>query len=261
MLRALSWPFDLADRAVMWFVRHVPGTLVAMTIFGLYPGLGLILPLWFGWPRIWLIDANVIGVSFGFVLVLAWFLGLAESTKKLRVDDQTANLRMLSGDEFEWLVGTLFERDGWKVTHTGKQDSYDGNIDLELTKGREHKVVQCKAWQKWQVDVDDVRAFGGTLLRKSLPGEAGIFVTLSDFTRWARKEARETGLRLIDGTELIAMMDKTRRSEPCPICHQPMRLGRSAYGWWFRCVQPGCKGKRDVGSDAGRAVGFLTESH
>ena len=39
-----------------------------------------------------------------------------------------------------------------------------------------------------------------------------------------------------------------------------MLLGRSSRGWWFRCVTPGCGGKRDLGRNPGRAVELLTEN-
>src|SRR6185437_1988130 len=99
----------------------------------------------------------------------------------------------------------------------------------------------------------------GTLLRRSLPRQSGIFVTLSEFSPDARKEAGEMGIEVIDRVGLLTRMDKVRRRELCEVCHSPMRLARSQYGWWFRCVTPGCNGKRDLGPDA-RAIELLTQA-
>jgi hypothetical protein len=90
--------------------------------------------------------------------------------------------------------------------------------------------------------------------------DAGIFVTLSRFTPQAREEGRQMGLTLVTGRELEERRQRVRRSEPCPLCGEPMRLDRSRYGWWFRCVSSGCKGKRDLASEPGRAVELLTQT-
>jgi hypothetical protein len=60
----------------------------------------------------------------------------------------------------------------------------------------------------WLVGVDGVRGFAGTLLREGLPGSAGIFVTLSDFTKPARSEARATGIALVDNRDLNDRIEK-----------------------------------------------------
>src|SRR5438445_343689 len=58
---------------------------------------------------------------------------------------------------------------------------------------------------------------------------------------------------------LAERIDKVRRPQPCPICGQPMQLDRSPHGWWLRCVAAGCRGKRDLGAEPGRAVELLTQ--
>jgi ssDNA-binding Zn-finger/Zn-ribbon topoisomerase 1 len=96
-------------------------------------------------------------------------------------------------------------------------------------------------------------------MREGLPGSAGIFVTLSDFTEQARLEAETIGITLIDKPDLHARIEKARRIDPCPVCAAPMVFDRSARGWWLRCVAPNCSGKRDLSGDPGRAVEFLTQ--
>ena len=60
-------------------------------------------------------------------------------------------------------MGEIFRREGYEV-ETGSQEHPDGNIDLVITKGAKRTVVQCKRWQSWDVGVDEIRKFAGTLL-------------------------------------------------------------------------------------------------
>ena len=150
-------------------------------------------------------------------------------------------------------------REGYQVTETGSQNHGDGNIDLVLTKHGHRSIVQCKRWQAWNVGVDEVREFAGTLFREHLGPEAGMFVTLSNFTVQARDEAAETGIVLVDGEQLEARWSKVRRTEPCPTCSSPMLVDKSLHGWWLRCVSPGCGGKRDLAGQPGRAIELLTK--
>jgi hypothetical protein len=262
MVRWLNGMLDVAavwiDRAVSALVNRVPAWVVGVIVLAFYPGFGLLLPIALGWSGYWLLGVNFLGVFVAFVLGLGWLGPELQAARRRDLLDWSSDLRNVSGEEFEWLVGEVFQREGWNVNLTGKQEHGDGNIDLELTRGHDHKIVQCKAWQSWRVGVKEIRGFGGTLLRKSLPGEAGIFVTIADVSQDARKEAEEMRIELIDRAGLLTRMDRIRRRELCDTCHSPMRLARSQYGWWFRCVTPGCSGKRDLGPDA-RAIEFLTE--
>jgi hypothetical protein len=153
----------------------------------------------------------------------------------------------------------VLRREGWSVTQRGRQQQPDGNVDLEIRRAGERRIVQAKRWQSWLVGVDEIRAFAGTLVRESLPPEAGIFVTLSDFGDQARSEAKTIGIELVDGRDLYARAEKVRRPVLCVICSGRMVLDRSVHGWWYRCVTVGCAGKLDLGSDPVRALALLNE--
>jgi hypothetical protein len=256
----VAWLTDLFERAVLGLVTRVSGRTVVVLAILLYPGAGLVLPLALHWSAGQLVEANVLGTTLAGVISLGWLSVQVEAAKRRHLVEWTSDLRLLSAEEFEWLVGETFRREGWKVRQTGRQDAPDGNIDLELNREGQRKIVQCKRWESWQVKVDEIREFEGTLLGEGLPGTAGIYVTLSDFTEQARSEARRTGLTLLDGRGLYSKVEKARRPELCPTCHQPMRLDRSPRGWWLRCIAPGCSGKRDLGNEPGRAIDLLTQS-
>jgi HJR/Mrr/RecB family endonuclease len=247
------------DHALIPFVTRVPGLVVAAVALLFYPGIGLVLPLVLGWPTNWLISINLIGVTAAALLSIGYLVVLVQAKDRRHLLEWTTDLRLLTAAEFEYLVGELFRREGWNVAETGRQDGPDGNIDLVLTRGRKRRIVQCKRWTSWLVGVKEVRAFAGTLMSEGASGKDGIFVTLSNFTEQAEEEAKRTGIALLDGADLLSRVEKVRRQEPCPICDRPMLFDRSSRGWWFRCVTEGCAGKRDLGTEAGRAIELLTQ--
>ena len=257
-MRAVTKIDELLERLILGVATRASGRSVVLIDLVLYAGVGLLLPLALDWPVPYLISANVIGTLLAATVTLAWFAVRVQAHDRRNLVQWTTDLRLLDAAEFEWLVGELLRREGWKVEETGRHGAPDGNVDLRVTKEGQRRVVQCKRWTSWLVGVDDVRAFAGTLLREGLAGSDGIFVTLSDFTEQARDEAKRTGLTLIDNRDLYARVERARRSEPCPKCQAPMVLDRSQHGWWFRCVAPGCPGKRDLGRDPARAVELMT---
>lgn len=251
---------EVFEHAVLGVVTRIPGRAVAALALLFYPGLGLALPLALRWPMNWLFSANLIGAAFAAVVGIGWLGFELINRDRRHLLDWTTDLRRLDAEEFEWLVGEMFQREGWRVRETGRQDRPDGNIDLELERAGERRIVQCKRWESWRVGVDVVRELGGTLMREGLPGTAGTLVTLSDFHRQARDEARTIGVQLVNGRDLHARLERVRRAEPCPLCTAPMLLDRSVRGWWFRCVASPCKGKLDLANDPGRARAYLTTS-
>jgi HJR/Mrr/RecB family endonuclease len=248
---------DRILRSVKFLINHVSGWTVVLTVVMLYPGLGLLLPVFLGLSKLYLIELNTVGVVLAMVLGIGWIDIQLEATKRQRLLEWTSNLRLLDSKEFEWLVGEMFRREGWNVQETGQSDGPDGNIDLIVAKGSERSIVQCKRWESWVVGVDEIRKFAGTLMRENLPASSGIYVTLSSFGKQAREEAEQIGIELVDSTQLLARIEKVKKTEQCPLCHSPMILDHSIHGWWFRCVTAGCKGKRDLGRDSGRALDFL----
>jgi restriction system protein len=248
---------SVVDRAMLAFVSRISGWEALAIAVALYGGIGLAMPLGLSMPTYGLVYFNAFGTVVAAVILLGWLLVRIAAGERRNLLEWTTDLRRLNFKEFEWLVGEVFRREGWIVRETGRDDGPDGNIDLELLQGGQRKIVQCKRWTAQSVGVDEIRRFLGTLMREKLPGGSGIFVTLSDFTDQARREALQSGIVLVDNRELFSLIEKVRRAEPCSTCGAPMILGKSQYGWWFRCKEKGCTGKRDLGADAGRAVDLL----
>jgi restriction system protein len=255
----MSKPDDFFERILWAVVTRISGFTAAALALLLYAGGGLALPLALHWPVPALVIANIAGTMLAGFVILSWLAVQVQAARRRHLIEWTTDLRLLNAEEFEWLVGEVFRREGWEVRETGSQDSQDGNVDLELARDGQRMIVQCKRWASWLVGVNEVRKFAGTLMREGLAGSNGIFVTLSDFTEQARAEAQTIGITLVDNHDLYSRIEKVRRAEPCDVCQEPMILARSPRGWWLRCVAVGCQGKRDLGRDPGRAVDLLTQ--
>jgi restriction system protein len=235
------------------------GPALAATV---YAGIGLVIPLSLGGDTVGLVCANVIGVSLGWSILLAWALGLRQAAERRLLVELTTDLRNLSPKQFEWLVGEVLRREDWEIQETGRHDGPDGNIDLLAQRRGQTLVVQCKRWRSWNVGVAEVRELAGTVSAEGLPHGAGMLVTLSDFTPDAVAEAQRTAVSLVNGRDLLARIEGVRRPEHCADCGTAMVLDHSLHEWWLRCPRygEGCKGKRDLAADPGAVMSLLLES-
>jgi len=238
-------------------VGRLPPLVGAGVALGVYVVLGVALPLALNAGRLGFILWGFLGASWGTVILLAALFAAKQASDRRRLIEWTSDLRKLDATEFEWLVGELLRREGWKVTETGRVDGPDGNVDLRAAQDQRVLVVQCKRWAAKPVGVDEVRKLAGTASGER-SGAAAVLATLSNFTEAAMREGKRLQVQLVGGDALLGRIDRVRRSEACPLCATPMVLERSARGWWLRCPRfPACSGKRDLASEPGAAVDLL----
>jgi restriction endonuclease Mrr len=171
------------------------------------------------------------GVPVAWTITLEWLFPRTEATHRRHLLEWTTDLRRLSAQEFEWIVGEVLRRESWNVTETGREAAADGNVDLRLRRGSRQMLAQCKRWSSTPVGIDEVRKLAGTLMREGLPGNAGILVTLSHFTGPAQIEAKKLGIDLIDNAAFVRRLEQVRRPEPGPICATSTVLDKSTRGW------------------------------
>jgi restriction system protein len=114
-------------------------------------------------------------------------------------------LRNMNWRDFELLVGEAFRMQGFAVKER-RAAGADGGIDLELQKGSETFLVQCKHWRAYKVPVTVVRELYGVMAARGAAG--GFAVTSGVFTRDARDFANGQNIDLIDGAALTAMIEK-----------------------------------------------------
>lgn len=185
----------------------------------------------------------------------------------------TGVLDGMSWQAFEMLVGEGFRQQGYQVAETGGGGA-DGGVDLELTKGGERFLVQCKQWRAMKVGVEVVRDLYGVMAARGATG--GFVVTSGRFTEDATQFARGRNVQLIDGPKLQALIrqgkasparadkpqagraatsameeSKTELDSPtCPLCSKPMvrRLAKqgpnAGNAFWGCSAYPGCRGTR-----------------
>jgi len=179
-------------------------------------------------------------------------------------------IRDLSWQEFEFLLGEAFRRQGYLVEQQGGSQP-DGGVDIRLHKNAVCTLVQCKHWRTQQVGVKIVRELLGVVVSER--AKEGIVVTSGTFTNEAIEFAQRNPIRLIDGNELerlILEVQPTARTRPlptpvlpeklapvpsiphCPRCQSPMvkrtaKKGANTGTEFWGCPRyPGCAGTRNL---------------
>jgi restriction system protein len=121
--------------------------------------------------------------------------------------NEATNLVDLTPVAFEYLITNLFNKMGFDAYPT--QRTKDGGIDCiayykEPVVGGKY-VIQAKCWTR-PVQVDAVRDLFGAMDHER--ANKGILVTTSTFTRGCHKFAEGKPLQLIDGSNLLALIEK-----------------------------------------------------
>jgi len=124
------------------------------------------------------------------------------------------DLHKMSWEEFENLIGTLYEKRGYKTNVTQKTD--DMGVDVWAKKGGECVAIQVKQFS-------DQNAVGRETLQKLTStiakddADKAIVITSGGFARTAEQYARDFGskLEVIDGQKLIQMLSES--DVPVPV--------------------------------------------
>ncbi|PWB21248.1 restriction endonuclease [Comamonas sp. JNW] len=115
----------------------------------------------------------------------------------------------ISWREFELLVGEAYRLQGFRIIELGGNGP-DGGVDLVLLKGGEKFLVQCKQWKAQRVGVATVRELYGVMAARGATG--GFVVTSGRFSNDAQAFARGRNITLVDGPQLLAMVQRARQS-------------------------------------------------
>jgi restriction system protein len=168
-------------------------------------------------------------------------------------------LRQMTWPDFELLVGEAYRRQGYSVRERGGRQA-DGGVDLELVRGSERVIVQCKHWLNRQVPVQRVRELLGAVTAEG--ADRGVLVATSGFTRDALEFAAGKPLQLMDGDALLKLAnplagvvaahvsDVSAQAPTCPTCGKAMVLRTARQGkrvgsqFWGCSSFPACRGTR-----------------
>lgn len=200
---------------------------------------------------------------FGIFAVGSFWFG--RSRRRL-VDAQTSleSLRNTPWKQFEYLVAEAYRRQGYRVDYSLGRGT-DGGVDLILRRDGRKSLVQCKQWKVFAVGAPVIREMFGLLTAEK--ADEAIIVTSGSFTREAQSFAEGKPLRLIDGAQLLALVQSVQAqpagseletpeapaqpSAPaCPECGKAMvrrtaRRGAAAGKQFWGCSgYPECKGTR-----------------
>src|SRR5438270_12256939 len=117
-------------------------------------------------------------------------------TSQVRSSQFVRRLAWTYWRDLEAVVGEAYRREGYSVLPRGGPQP-DGGVDLELRRGDERLIVQCKHWLNRKVPVQKVREMLGVVVAEGATG--GVFVATTGFTVEARRSAVGQPLTLIDG--------------------------------------------------------------
>ncbi|WP_423195246.1 Restriction endonuclease [Cupriavidus sp. H19C3] len=186
---------------------------------------------------------------------------------KAAADHTGDAIRRMTWREFEMFVGQLYRMNGFTVVETGGGGA-DGGVDLELRRGQELFLVQCKQWRAYKVSVNVVRELYGVMVDRGAAG--GFVVTSGIYTTDAKAFAEGKNISLVDGATLAANLKRVAAaSEPvareraapapaqlialqCPRCGAGMvqriaRQGKNAGNAFWGCETfPRCRGVRGI---------------
>lgn len=171
--------------------------------------------------------------------------------------------------EFERQVGEGFRHRGYAVSETGGGGGRP--VDMVLTRGQDHFLVDCKPWRTLAVGPAPVRELIALVRIRQAAG--GFVVSSGEFTDEARQLAEGHKVQLIDGKVLRELLntreEKTQpvvvrreapfldttlppaawrlRAQPCPLCGGAMEEAEREGRRVLACVHhPLCEGVREV---------------
>ncbi len=122
----------------------------------------------------------------------------------------------LDAEGFEKAVGSVLTAYGYRNVR-GTRRTGDRGVDLyAISPQGERVIVQCKRYSPGhKVSEPDMRNFLGAIVQHQ--AERGIFVTTSMFTENARELADQHRIKLIDGQQLVTMVDHLKSAAPSRI--------------------------------------------
>lgn len=123
-------------------------------------------------------------------------------------DHLQRRLQAMDDYEFEHLVGDLWEIQGWNAEV--EQQSVDAGVDVRATQTSPYQrkvLIQAKRYSDDNpVNGPDVQQYAA--LKQQEPGtDESIIVTTGRFTGSAEDRAEDLNVKLIDGEELVALID------------------------------------------------------
>lgn len=130
---------------------------------------------------------------------------IARKVMPNRPPPELAQLRALDAFQMEKLMELLFTHEGFDVQrHTGA--GIDDGIDLEFTRTGMRTAFQCRRWKTGQIGIKEMAEY--LAASKASGFDAGIVVTINNFTAAALELGRKNRTEIIDGAKLVCLLRK-----------------------------------------------------
>jgi hypothetical protein len=182
--------------------------------------------------------------------------------------EMTHPVHALQAEDFELLVGLIYQRQGYRVTMpAGRSGGHGG--DFMVQRKSERLLVQCKKFSRDdKVPVDRVRELHDAAV--AVGATRGVYVATCGFSWDARNFAKVKGVTVINAKTLDLLlneacetpdenflavsqwapklMSKVKLTPPlCPACEAPMdELSVSGGTAWVCSQRPECRGRRSA---------------
>ncbi|EOO25032.1 hypothetical protein ICM_05980 [Bacillus cereus BAG1X2-3] len=152
---------------------------------------------------IWTIIILVIVFGLGIILKAPEVSEEEIRMKHLREQANREYLEKMDPRKFEYLIADLFHSQGYRAQVT--PCSNDGGKDIILWKDDEVKFVEVKRYTKEFIGRPYIQKLHSAIIDGEAKG--GYFVTLSHFNENAQQYAANKNIELIDGNDLIDMLN------------------------------------------------------
>lgn len=154
--------------------------------------------------------ASILLKFLAMIFALGGLLSFMTAALKGKLFNKTKDLpdiKAISWQEFEFLVGEYYRRKGYSVFEMGG-DSPDGGIDLLAKRNGEKIVIQCKHWKAFKVDVKIARELYGVMVDSTASG--AVLITSGDFTQPTIDFVTDKPIELIDGPKLAKLIAEAK---------------------------------------------------
>lgn len=124
------------------------------------------------------------------------------------------DLLTLDPDTFEELIASLWQAMGYDVTRVGGPGDQGVDVIARLNRGIPLTIhIQAKCYApRTRVGVREIREYSSLLLAHQ--ADTVVVICTSGFTEPALEEARKLGVRTIDGTELVRLLNQYQVPNP-----------------------------------------------
>lgn len=130
-------------------------------------------------------------------------------TQELTHSELKSALQSMDDEKFEYFVGEVWSREGWETEVS--QQSQDKSLDVLAEKSKpyhQRHAIQAKRYQaENKVGGPSISEYAS--LTDYFDADAAVVVTTSGFTADARERAETLGVKLVDGDDLIEMIERT----------------------------------------------------